>query len=118
MYPPIIMLMRKVMKPFTYDGYDIVPGDTIFAVPAVAHYIPEVFADPYRFDPERFLPARAEDKRHPMGWIAFGAGRHRCLGIVFAQLQLRAIWSHLLRNFDFELTDAVYEPDYSRLLVG
>jgi sterol 14-demethylase len=64
------------------------------------------------------MAPRQEDKKHPMGWIAFGAGRHRCMGIVFAQLQLRAIWSHLLRNFDFELTGDRYEPDYSRLLVG
>ena len=64
------------------------------------------------------MPERAEDKKHPMGWLAFGAGRHRCMGIVFAQLQLKAIWSHLLRNFDFELGNSVYEPDYSRLLVG
>ena len=41
------------------------------------------------------------------------------MGIVFAQLQLRALWSHLLRNFDFETVEGdVYEPDYSRLLVG
>ena len=38
--------------------------------------------------------------------------------IVFAQLQLRAIWSHLLRNFEFELMEPKYEPDYTRMLVG
>jgi sterol 14-demethylase len=118
MYPPIIMLMRKVINPFEYGGYAVPERSMIFASPAVSQRIPEVFANPHRFDPERFLPPRAEDKQHPMGWIAFGAGRHRCMGIVFAQLQLRAIWSHLLRNFDFELVDDRYEPDYSRLLVG
>ena len=40
------------------------------------------------------------------------------MGIVFAQLQLRAIWSHLLRNFDFELLEPRYEPSYDRMLVG
>jgi sterol 14-demethylase len=40
------------------------------------------------------------------------------MGIMFAQLQLRALWSHLLRNFDFEPMEASYAPDYSRLLVG
>ena len=84
----------------------------------MAHRIPEVFADPNRYDPTRFGPERQEDKKHPMGMIAFGAGRHRCMGIAFAQLQLRAIWSHLLRNFDIELLEPTYEPDYSRLLVG
>lgn len=118
MYPPIILVMRKVINGFSFQDYDVVPGDMIFACPAVAHNIPEVFRDPHRFDPDRFMPDRAEDKQSPMGWLAFGAGRHRCMGIVFAILQLKALWSHLLRNFDFELGNSVYEPDYSRLLVG
>jgi sterol 14-demethylase len=53
-----------------------------------------------------------------MSWISFGGGRHRCMGIVFAQLQLRAIWSHVLRHFDFELLEPRYEPSYERMLVG
>jgi sterol 14-demethylase len=40
------------------------------------------------------------------------------MGIVFAQLQIRAIWSVLLRDFDFDLVESKYEPDYNRLLVG
>lgn len=118
MYPPIIVLMRKVMNAFQFQGYHVPEGSMIMASPAVSQRIPEIFADPDRFDPERFMPPRSEDKKHPMGWIAFGAGRHRCLGIVFAQLQLRALWSHLLRNFDLELMEPSYAPDYSRLLVG
>ena len=118
LYPPIILIMRQLLKGFQFDDYDVPAGSMIMASPAVAHRIPDVFPDPHRFDPDRFGPGREEDKRHPMGWIAFGAGKHRCMGIVFAQLQLRAIWSHLLRNFEFELLEPRYEPDYSRLLVG
>lgn len=118
MYPPIIVMMRKVVNDFSFRGFDFPHGSMIFSSPAVSHYIPELFPDPHKFDPTRFLAPRSEDKKNPMGWIPFGAGRHRCTGIVFAQLQLRALWSHLLRNFDFELVGDVYEPDYRRLLVG
>jgi sterol 14alpha-demethylase len=118
MYPPIIVVMREVLNGFDYDGYHIEPGSMVMASPALAHRIPEVFEHPNRFDPERFSPERDEEKKNPMSWISFGGGRHRCMGIVFAQLQLRAIWSHLLRNFDFELVESKYEPDYERLLVG
>jgi sterol 14alpha-demethylase len=118
MYPPIIMMMREVLNGFDYDGYHIEAGSMVMTSPAMAHRIPEVFEHPNRFDPERFSPERDEEKKNPMSWIAFGGGRHRCMGIVFAQLQLRAIWSHLLRNFDFELIESKYEPDYDRLLVG
>ena len=118
LYPPIIMMMRRVLKGFEHGGYWVPEQSMIMTSPAMAHRIPEVFKDPNRFDPDRFGPERDEDKRNPMGWISFGGGRHRCMGIVFAQLQLRAIWSHLLRNFDFELLESKYEPDYDRLLVG
>jgi len=110
--------MRKLLEPMEFQGYEVPSGAMLVTSPAVAHRIPEVFADPHRFDPDRFGPGREEDKKHPMGWISFGAGRHRCMGIVFAQLQLRAVWSHILRNFELELLESRYEPDYTRLLVG
>lgn len=118
LYPPIILMMRKVMETFEYGGYEIPAGSMAFTCPAAAHRMPEVFANPDRFDPDRFAPGREEDKKNPMGMIAFGGGRHRCLGVLFAQLQLRAIWSELLRKFDFELVEKEYVPDYARLLVG
>jgi sterol 14-demethylase len=118
MYPPLIMLMRKVLKGFEFKGYEFPENTMVMASPAVSHRIPEVFRNPDAFDPERFGPERAEDKKHPMSWIAFGGGRHKCMGIVFAQLQLKAIYSHVLRNFDIDLYGDVYEPDYERMLVG
>lgn len=38
-------------------------------------------------------------------WVPFGAGRHRCIGFEFAQVQIRSIWSVLLRNYEFWLPD-------------
>lgn len=118
LYPPIIMVMRRMLEGFDFDGYHVPEGSMVMASPAVAHRIPEVFANPNRFEPDRFGPEREEDRKHPMSWISFGGGRHRCMGIVFAQLQLRAIWSHVLRHFDFELLEPRYEPSYDRMLVG
>lgn len=45
------------------------------------HQDPEVYAEPTKFDPERYLPDRAEDKKVPFGWLGWGAGRHPCLGM-------------------------------------
>ncbi len=118
LYPPIILVMRRVLKAFEFQGYQVPEGALVFAAPAVSHRIPELFADPHRFDVDRYGPGREGDKRHPYGHIAFGAGRHRCMGVVFAQLQLRALWSHLLRNFEFDLLDASYPVDYRNLIVG
>lgn len=118
LYPPIILVMRRVLKAFEFQGYKVPEGSMIIASPAVGHRVPEVFAEPHRFDPDRYGPGREEDKRSPYGHIAFGAGRHRCMGIVFAQLQLRALWSHLLRNFEFDQLDPSYPVDYTNLIAG
>ncbi len=118
LYPPIHLVMRRVLKAFEFGGYRVPEGAMILASPAVSGRIPEIFAEPQRFDPDRYGPGREEDKRSPYGHIAFGAGRHRCMGIVFAQLQLKALWSHLLRNFEFELQDASYPVDYTNLIAG
>lgn len=118
LYPPIILVMRKVLKAFEFQGYHVPEGSMVFACPAVGHRIGEIFAEPHRFDPDRYGPGREEDKKHPYGHIAFGAGRHRCMGIVFAQLQLRALWSHLLRNFEFDTLDPTYPIDFTNLIVG
>jgi sterol 14-demethylase len=118
MYPPIIMMMRKVTEAFDFGGYHFPEETMVMSCPPVGHRIGSVFHHPNRFEPDRFGPDREEDRKQAGSWISFGGGRHRCMGIVFAQLQLRAIWSHLLRNFDFELLESKYEPDYDRLLVG
>ena len=55
-------------------------------------------------------------------FIAFGEGKHQCIGRDFAFLQVKAIWSYLFRHFDFEVTNPVptnqMEQDFSTLVAG
>jgi sterol 14-demethylase len=80
--------------------------------------MPAHFREPERFDPERYKPGREEDKRH-FAWIPFGAGPHRCVGAAFAMVQLKAIFSVLLRRYEFELAQppASYRNDHSKMVV-
>ncbi len=66
------------------------------------------FADPERFDPERYAPGREEDAT-PFAWIPFGGGHHRCSGSAFAFMQLKAITASLLRRWTFELRRSARE---------
>ena len=118
MYPPLVMLMRKVLRDFEFDGRVSPAGGVALVSPGAAHYIPEVFAAPERFDPDRFGPGREEDKKFKNGFIPFGGGRHRCIGSTFALQQVRVIWSILLRRFDVELVDRSPRPDYATFVVG
>ena len=88
------------------------------ASPNFNHTLPHVFADPGKYDPDRFAPPREEDKKTPFGFIGFGGGRHGCIGSNFAYLQIKTIWSVLMRNFEFELLDPVPDPDYESMVIG
>ena len=117
MHPPLFMLVRTAMKDFVYKDYFVAKGAWVVISPTVAHTIPSVFADPFRFDPSRFEAPREEDKRD-FAYIPFGGGRHKCMGNAFALLQVKAILAILLRRYDFELATANIGSDFHGLVVG
>ena len=80
--------------------------------PAVAHRLPEVFANPDMYDPDRFAPDRAEDQKQPYGLIGFGGGRYRCPGANFGTHEMKCILSLLLRRYSLELMDPNAGPDF------
>lgn len=118
LHPPLILLMRKVMEPFHYGDWTVPPGRLVAVSPAVSNRMPECFPDPDRFDPARYDEGR-EEHRQLFAWIPFGAGRHRCVGAAFAMMQLKAIFSHLLRHYEFELAQPpdAYRNDHSKMVV-
>ena len=118
LYPPLVMLMRRVLKDFKYNGYLLPAGDFVVVSPAISHRIPYMFAYPDRYDPDRFGPGREEDKKHPHSLIGFGGGKHRCLGYHFAYTQIKVIWSVLFRKFELELVSPHHRPDYGTFVVG
>jgi sterol 14-demethylase len=118
LHPPLIFLIRKVMKDFHFKDYTVKAGKYVCASPRVSHRIAEVFPDPEKFDPDRYSEARQEDAL-PFSWIAFGGGKHKCTGNAFAMLQLKAIFSILLRRYTFELVDEKdhYQDDFTQMVV-
>ncbi|KAL0365629.1 UNVERIFIED_CONTAM: Sterol 14-demethylase [Sesamum angustifolium] len=124
LHPPLIMLLRSSHSDFsvkTREGieYDIPKGHIVATSPAFANRLPHIYKDPDTYDPERFAPGRDEDKAAgAFSYISFGGGRHGCLGEPFAYLQIKAIWSHLLRNFEMELISPFPEIDWNAMVVG
>ncbi|OAA69925.1 O-methylsterigmatocystin oxidoreductase [Akanthomyces lecanii RCEF 1005] len=81
-----------------YEGMHIPKGSLL--LPAVWWFLhdPEVYADPERFDPERFLAPRSEpDPRTE----AFGYGRRICPGRFFADSSLFLNIAQTLATFSF-----------------
>jgi sterol 14alpha-demethylase len=118
LYPPLVMLMRKVLRPFEYDGHAIPAGELALVSPAVSHRCVEAFSTPDDYDPGRFLWPREEDRRTPYALIGFGGGKHRCIGLAFAYQQVKVILSLLLRRYELELVDPDPQPDYATFVVG
>lgn len=119
LHPPLIILMRVAQEDVQIDDYVVRAGQTVAASPAVSNRLAEDFPDPDSFDPDRYSEPRQEDIVNRWTWIPFGAGRHRCVGAAFAQLQIKAIFSVLLREYEFELAqpEDSYRNDHSKMVV-
>jgi sterol 14-demethylase len=119
LHPPLILLLRVAKEDAECDGYRIRAGQMVGASPAVSNRIPGDFPDADAYVPERYLAPREEDRANPWTWIPFGAGRHRCVGANFAMMQLKAIFSVLLLDWEFELAQPAdsYRNDHSKMVV-
>ncbi|NEW25218.1 cytochrome P450 [Nocardia cyriacigeorgica] len=119
LHPPLIILMRVARDEFEVCGSRIEPGDMVAASPAISNRIAEDFPHPDTFDPGRYIDPNQEDILNRWTWIPFGAGRHRCVGAPFALMQLKAIFSILLRDWEFEMTlpSEQYRNDHSKMVV-
>ncbi|XP_006665026.2 obtusifoliol 14-alpha demethylase [Oryza brachyantha] len=124
LHPPLIMLLRQSHFDFsvtTREGkeFDIPKGHIVATSPAFANRLPHIYKNPDSYDPDRFALGREEDKAAgAFSYISFGGGRHGCLGEPFAYLQIKAIWTHLLRNFEFELVSPFPETNWNAMVVG
>ncbi|MFC9894838.1 cytochrome P450 [Nocardia sp. NPDC127579] len=119
LHPPLIILMRVARGDFEVCGHRIEAGDLVAATPAVSNRIAADFPDPDAFDPGRYLDPIQADLVNRWTWIPFGAGRHRCVGAAFALMQLKAIFSILLRDWEFEMAQPAqsYRNDHSKMVV-
>ena len=103
LYPPVGGGFRGVVKPFEFNGYHVPAGwQAIYRIDA-AHQDPRSYTDPVRFDPDRFSPERAEEKRFEYSLVGFGGGPRICIGLAFAQMEMKLVASLLLRSYTWDL---------------
>ena len=102
-YPPLPVIPRVATADFVVGGFRIPANSMVIVSPIHTHHMAEFWPEPFRWDPERFSPARAEHERHTHQWIPFGGGPHMCLGRRFAETQVKLVMHQLLLRFRFEV---------------
>lgn len=102
-FPVASHLPRRALRDVDLAGRRIPAGTFVLAMIGLAMQDPAWWTEPDRFDPERFSPARAEDKRHRGAFLPFGAGSHACIGAQLSTLEAKAFWWSLLRQVRIRL---------------
>ncbi len=92
--PVISIVLRKLTEPVEIGGYELPAGVSVAPCVYLVHRNPEIYPEPQRFLPERFLD-------NPPGtytWIPFGGGVRRCLGASFAQFEMAVVLKELVKR--------------------
>jgi len=102
---------RRVYPPTFQLGEWVIPqGYSIIVSISRIHDDPDVFPDPERFDPQRYVGS----KPSTFAWIPFGGGTRRCVGAAFANMEMDVVLRTVLRHFTIETTTAPGEKWHGR----
>ncbi|MDT5134327.1 MAG: cytochrome family, partial [Mycobacterium sp.] len=102
---------RRVTAPVFELGDWVIPqGYSIIVGISRMHANADAFPDPDRFDPQRFVGSKPPS----FAWIPFGGGSRRCVGAVFANMEMDVVLRTVLRHFTIETTTAPGEKWHSR----
>ena len=102
MHPTVSFVVRQLKSPITAWKTQRARGDVIgVALPAL-HADPQVWPEPDRFDPDRFLTR----KPTPFEYSPFGYGHRRCPGSAFANLELAIVLGTILTSVELRMPES------------
>jgi cytochrome P450 len=94
LYPPAWLIQRRLVQDRVMHGYRVPKGATLFMPTWVVHRDPELWPDPERFLPERWLADPGD--RHRYAYFPFGGGPRQCIGNDFATVEATLVLATLL----------------------
>jgi cytochrome P450 len=93
--PPVPLTFRSPLHDSVLGGCPVHKGDKILLSHYLTHRDPNIFPEPNRFDPSRWFTIRPDAYEY----IPFSAGPRLCLGISFAQLELKLTVARIMQRF-------------------
>jgi cytochrome P450 len=111
LYPPAWGIGRKAVADHPVGEWTIAAGTLVSMSPWVTHHDERFFPEPFRFDPDRWLP-EARALRPRFSYFPFGGGARQCIGEPFAWMEGVLLLSTLAQRFRYRLAPgAVVEPE-------
>ncbi|KAI8811243.1 cytochrome P450 [Cladochytrium replicatum] len=106
--------LRKASDELQYKSMDIPKDSAIVFMHSSTHHESDIFENPFEFKPDRFLDYNKEfngmDYVRESKLLAFGAGKHPCVGMRLATTELKIMTYELLMNYDLKLTNEPVLP--------
>jgi len=94
--PIIPMVGRVLSEPTTIGGIDLPRGAVALACIYLVHRRADLWPEPLRFDPGRFVGKKVD----PTTYFPFGGGARRCLGMAFANYEMKIVLATILARAD------------------
>jgi unspecific monooxygenase len=112
LHPPAWLMLREVLRPVTYRGWSLDPGDYVMICPWLLHRDGRWWRQPESFDPDRWLDATSTPVAGT--YLPFGSGPRACPGTRLAYAQLTEALSTFWSLTGIEMRD----PDDMRETCG
>jgi cytochrome P450 family 135 len=104
--PVIDAAQRTLTRTRAVAGYDIPAGVRVYPGIALVHRRPDLYPEPDRFRPERWLESDIES----YAWLPFGGGIRRCIGAALAQAEMVEALRVIVARADLEPLRPTEEP--------
>ncbi len=115
---PVPALVRQTTEDTELCGRFLPKGTMINVVPGALHLVGDHWVSSDDFDPMRHTEPRNEHKAHRFGYVPFGGGAHKCIGMAFGTNEVKALLHRMLTTYEFEIpADYEIEWDHTSLVV-
>jgi len=116
LYPAAWIIGRHILKDEEYEGKLLKADSEIQTCIMELHRNEKYWSSPDEFNPDRFLGENAEPQVK-QAYMPFGAGPRKCIGNIFALLEMQVAIAHIVRDYKLIATDAS-EPEIEYLFTA
>ncbi len=115
MTPIAVFVSRNLAKPVRIRDYDLPAGTIVAPAVTLSHRRADIWGDPERFRPERFIEAGSTSTNQ---FFPFGGGRRTCIGVAFAGVEMRIVLARILSRVELAIApDSKVQPEFRGITI-